>query len=849
MAAIARWCIRHRLVAVLLWLSALCGVSVAAVFAGTAYSNDYDVPGTESGRATELLRDGFHGRFDGGDTIVWRTEQGSVRSAAVEQRVTAMLKKVERLDGVASVTGPYASPQPPSGKAAGASAGKAGEGGRAGKTGKTDKAGKAGGKKGAGERSDRKGSGTASGTTPAGKTSAGKTSTDEASPGKTFADKTSADKTPAASGSAGRAGEGTAAAGEARAIDGGPDGAARISEDGRTAYATVAFEAKPGDVPESQARAVVDTAKAAARDGLQVELGGSATALAETPTSHLAEIVGVAVAAVVLFLAFGSLAASLLPIATALVSVGAAYAGIVLLGHVMDVADFAPVLGLLIGLGVGIDYALFIVTRHRKGLRRGLSVADAAEKAVATTGRAVVFAGLTVCIALLGMMILQLSFLNGVAIAACLTVLLTVAASVTLLPALLSFIGMRALGRPERRRLARRGPRPELTTGFAARWSAFVERHPKLLGLVATVVMAVLALPTFSLHLGTSDQGNAPASSTTRKAYDLVAEGFGPGSNGPLTLVAALDGADDRLAMQQLPAALRATEGVASVSPVTFNSRADTAVVTVVPESAPQSQRTSDLVDRLRADVLPAAESGTSLDVRVGGVTASHDDFADVIVGKLPLFVGVVISLGCALLLLAFRSVGIPLKAALMNVAAVASAFGVVVAIFQWGWGSEPLGLGSAGPIEPFLPVIMVSVLFGLSMDYQVFLVSRMYEEWLETRDNRRAVRVGLAETGRVINSAAIIMISVFLAFVLSGDRVIAMFGIGLAAAVALDAFVLRTLLVPALMHMLGSANWWLPRWLDRRLPRLSIEPPESPSPAHAKIAGTRVSEDGTLTR
>ncbi|MFJ9804796.1 MMPL family transporter [Streptomyces wuyuanensis] len=805
MSAIARWCIRHRLVAVMLWLSTLCGVSVAAVLAGTAYSNDYDVPGTESGRATELLQNGFHGRFDGGDTIVWHSTRGSVRAADVEQRMTAVLKKVERLDGVASVTGPYGtSPQPPSGKASsGSSDGKPGRTGEA--SSKKDS------KKDAKARSD-------------GRNAAG-------------------------TGSAGKAGDAAAAGGREGDAGTGQGAAAQISEDGRTAYATVVFEAKAADVPEAQARAVVDTAKAAAHDGLRVELGGSATALAETPTSHIAEIVGVAVAAVVLFLAFGSLAASLLPIATALVSVGAAYAGIVLLGHVMDVADFAPVLGLLIGLGVGIDYALFIVTRHRKGLRRGLPVAEAAEHAVATTGRAVVFAGLTVCIALLGMLILRLSFLNGVAIAACLTVLLTVAASVTLLPALLSFIGMRALGRPERRRLARRGPRPELPTGFAARWSVFVERRPKLLGLAATALMAVLALPTFSLHLGTSDQGNAPASSTTRKAYDLVAEGFGPGTNGPLTLVAALDGADDRLAMQQLPAALRATEGVASVSPVTFNSRADTAVVTVVPDSPPQSQRTSELVDRLRADVLPGAESGTSLEVHVGGVTASYDDFADVIVGKLPLFVGAVIALGCVLLLLAFRSVGIPLKAALMNVAAVASAFGVVVAIFQWGWGSELLGLGSAGPIEPFLPVIMVSVLFGLSMDYQVFLVSRMYEEWLETRDNRRAVRVGLAETGRVINSAAIIMISVFLAFVLSGDRVIAMFGIGLAAAVALDAFVLRTLLVPALMHMLGSANWWLPGWLDRRLPRISIETPESLSPAHAKIVGVRVSEDGPLAR
>ncbi|EPJ42441.1 putative membrane protein YdfJ [Streptomyces afghaniensis 772] len=497
---------------------------------------------------------------------------------------------------------------------------------------------------------------------------------------------------------------------------------------------------------------------------------------------------------------------------------------------------------MLIGLGVGIDYALFIVTRHRRGLKRGLSVTEAATNAVATTGRAVVFAGATVCIALLGMLILRLSFLNGVAIAASLTVILTVAASVTLLPALLSLIGMRALSRRERRRLAEHGPEPELPTGFAARWSAFVERHPKVLGAVALVVMAVLALPTFSLHLGTSDQGNDPKTATTRKAYDLLADGFGPGVNGPLTLVTKVDGADEKLALDNLDATLRTTEGVASVTPVTFGSGGDTAYLTVVPESSPQSKQTSDLVDRLREEVLPRAEAGTSLDTQVGGMTAGYDDFADIIVAKLPVFVGVVIGLGCLLLLLAFRSIGIPLKAAAMNVAAVASAFGVVTAMFQWGWGSELLGLGSAGPIEPFLPVIMVSVLFGLSMDYQVFLVSRMYEEWLETGDNRRAVRVGLAETSRVINSAAVIMISVFLAFVLSGDRVIAMFGIALAAAVALDAFVLRTLLVPALMHLLGGANWWLPRWLGKRLPRISIEPPECRA-AHERLAAATDAE------
>nr|WP_203732909.1 MMPL family transporter [Streptomyces sp. SID12501] len=711
----------------MIWLAAFAGVTAAAAVAGSAYSNDYEVPGTESGRATQLLEKGFPDLGGDTDTVVWHTASGSgtVRAADVEQTMSSTLDRIADLPGVASVVSPY---------------------------------------------------------------------------------------------------EGS--------------GSSRISADGRTAYATVTFDKSAEDIGESEARAVVDAAEAARADGLQVELGGSAIALTESSGGHLAEVVGVVVAALVLFLAFGSLAASLLPIATALVSVGTAYAGIVLLGHAMTVADFAPMLGMLIGLGVGIDYALFIVTRHRRGLKRGLSVTEAATNAVTTTGRAVVFAGATVCIALLGMLILRLGFLNGVAIAASLTVVLTVAASVTLLPALLSFIGPRALSRRERRRLAEHGPEPELPTGFAARWSVFVEHHPKALGGAALVVMALLALPTLSLHLGTSDQGNNPRATTTRQAYDLLADGFGPGVNGPLTLVTPVSDAEDKLVLDNLAATLRTTEGVASSSPVTYSADGSTGYLTVVPESSPQSARTSDLVERLRAKVLPRAETGTSLDLQVGGVTASYDDFADVIVGKLPLFVGVVIGLGCLLLLLAFRSIGIPLKAAAMNVAAVASAFGVVVAIFQWGWGSELLGLGSAGPIEPFLPVIMVSVLFGLSMDYQVFLVSRMYEEWLETGDNRRAVRVGLAETSRVINSAAVIMISVFLAFVLSGDRVIAMFGIALAAAVALDAFVLRTLLVPALMHLLGGANWWLPRWLDRRLPRISIEPPECRSAA-AQMPGT----------
>lgn len=721
---------------IVLWLAVFAGVAAAAGVAGSAYSNNYEVPGTESGRASALLDRAFPGQSGDSDTLVWHTDSGTVRSAAVRKTMTRTLEKVAALPGVAEVHSPYGGP----------------------------------------------------GARPSG----------------------------------GR-------------------GAQQISRDGHTAYASVVFDRATDELDPAQVRRVVDTARTATGGGLQVELGGAGIALTEAPRAQLPEIIGLGAAAVVLFLAFGSLAATVLPIITALAAVGTASAGITLLGHAMTVADFAPMLGMLIGLGVGIDYALFIVTRHRKGLRAGLPVHEAAVRAVSVSGRAVVFAGATVCIALLGMLILRLSFLNGVALAASLTVVLTVAAAITLLPALLGLIGMRALSRRERRRLAERGPRPERPTGIAARWSGFVERHPKLLGTTAAAVMIVLALPTLGLHLGTSDQGNNPATSTTRKAYDLLAGGgpgdgrgggFGPGFNGPLTLVGTLDGAKDRIAFDRLPQRLREVPGIAQVGAPEFDGSHSTGVITVVPTTSPQSRQTSDLVAHLRTDVLPAAGGDSTLRVRVGGITASYDDFASVIVGKLPLFIGVVIALGSVLLLLAFRSIGIPLKAALMNVAAVASSFGIVVAVFQWGWGSELLGLGSAGPIEPFLPVIMVSVLFGLSMDYQVFLVSRMYEEWQLTGNNCRAVRVGLAETSRVINSAAVIMIAVFAAFILSGDRTIAMFGIGLACAVALDAFVLRTLLVPALMHLLGGANWWLPSWLDRWLPRISIEPPPEPGAA-----------------
>ncbi|WP_329141005.1 MMPL family transporter [Streptomyces sp. NBC_01476] len=602
-------------------------------------------------------------------------------------------------------------------------------------------------------------------------------------------------------------------------------GAAQVSKDGRTAYATVTYTRLGNDMSDDQAQLLIDTAHQARTKGLAVEVGGNKPAQAEAPLPGLAEGVGIAAAAVVLFLALGSLFGMLLPIVTALFGIGISSSAIILLSHGMDVADFSPQLATLVGLGVGIDYALFIVTRHRKGILRGRSPEESAVTALNTSGRAVLFAGGTVCIALLGMFTLRLTFLNGVAVAAALTVVITVAAAVTLLPALLGVLGMRVLSRRQRRRLAADGPELTAATGTAARWSSFLQRHPRWPAVVAVAVMATLAIPALSLRLGSSDQGNNPTTTTTRKAYDMLAGGFGPGFNGPLTILAEVPTQADRTALNGLVTRLRATDGIAYAAAVPMKPGDTVALVQAVPTTSPQDKATSDLIDHLRDDVVPAAERGSTMRAYVGGQTAIFRDFSTVLFGKLPLFIAVIIVLGFVLLLVAFRSLLVPLTAAVMNLVAAAASFGVLVACFQWGWGGAIAG--REGPIDAFLPVIMLSLLFGLSMDYQVFLVSRMHEEWVHSRDNARAVRVGLAETSRVINSAAVIMICVFAAFVLSGQRVLAMFGLGLAGAVALDAFILRTVLVPSLMHLFGAANWWLPGWLDRRLPHLAVEAAE----------------------
>jgi putative drug exporter of the RND superfamily len=605
-------------------------------------------------------------------------------------------------------------------------------------------------------------------------------------------------------------------------------GAAQVSRDDHIAYATVVFDAAGGSLATADVTRVVHLAEAARSPGVQVELGGQAVENALRPSVGISAGVGVVGAAVVLFLAFGSLLAMLLPLAVALAALVSGLMTVGLLSHVVSIPSIGPTLGILIGLGVGIDYALFVVTRHRGNLKAGMSPREAAVRALNTSGRAVLFAGTTVCIALFGMLVLRIGFISGLGIAAAITVLFTMAAAVTLLPALLGFLGLRVLSRRERRRLAAGGFAPEGNSGLWARWAGFVQRHPLPLAAGAAVVMLALAIPVLSLRLGSSDAANDPASSTTHQAYELLAEGFGPGFNGPLQLVGTTGSRADAAALTRLAGTLKAEPGIAAVSAPVAGQGA--ALISVIPATSPEAAATSTLIDRLRDSVIPAAEGGTTLRVYVGGVTAVNGDFAAVIAHKLLIFIAVILGLGFLLLVLAFRSLLIPAVAAVMNLLAAAASFGVLVAVFQFGWGLHLLNLGQAGPVESFLPVLMLAVLFGLSMDYEVFLVSRIREEWAVTGDNRQAVRTGQSTTGRVIIAAATIMILVFSAFILSGQQITGEFGLGLAAAVLLDAFLLRTVLVPALMHLSGRANWWLPGWLDRILPHLSIEPaPEAP--------------------
>ncbi len=597
----------------------------------------------------------------------------------------------------------------------------------------------------------------------------------------------------------------------------------QISRDGTIGFATVAFDAQVTDLDKDDILAVIDTAKAAANDGLQVNLGGQAIRYAQAPEQSAAEAIGVGVAIVVLIVVLGSLAAMAMPLIVTFAAIGVAMTLVLAASALFDIASFAPTLAVMIALGVGIDYALLILNRFRNERRGGAGVRDATLTALDTAGRSVLFAGMTVVIALLGMLVLGITFLNGPAIASALAVFFTMVGSLTLLPALLGAFGHRV-------KVGKEKPAGATPRGFA-RWAAILERRPRMFVVATVAVLAVVAFPVFGMQLGTSDSGNDTAGSTTRIAYDQLSEGFGPGFNGPLLVVSELPAAGDAAGLTALSEAIAATDGVATVTPPALNPAKDTATLTVFPTTKPQAAATTQLLETLREEVVPPVESSTGVTASITGATALSADLSAVLASKLPLFIAVVVGLSLLLLAVVFRSLVIPAKAAVMNVLSIGAALGVITFVFQDGHLASLIGVTTTGPIEAFLPVFMFALVFGLSMDYEVFLVSRMHEEWERTKDAALAVRNGLALTGKVVMAAAIIMISVFGSFMLGDDRTIKLFGLGLASAVLVDAFLIRLVLVPALMYTFGNATWWMPRVLERRLPRISVEGPDTPAP------------------
>jgi len=610
-------------------------------------------------------------------------------------------------------------------------------------------------------------------------------------------------------------------------------GAKQVSADSRTAYATVVFTS------DSHEAAAAKLAKAAATTQLDIQVGGAA--FTKISPGGVSEVIGILAALMILMLVFRSVWAAVLPIITGVAGVGLSSLAVILLSHVITLPSVAPELGALIGLGVGIDYALFIVNRQRKALRQGSDLPRAISTAMNTSGRAVLFAGGTVIVALLGLVILNVGFLTGLGIAAAVTVFLTVMAAMTLLPALLATMGRRVLRKSERAATGSLAPtgvgaasdavpgRP----GFWTRWAWLVERRPVMAGVLAVAVLAGLAAPALAMRLGAADDSSAPTGTSARSYYDTMANAFGKGIDAQVLLVAQTPDRQARTAWTTLIRQLPGVKGVASVGTPATVSGSELSTIQVVPTTASQDRETSDLVRTLRSGIVPRAEAGTDLRVYVGGTTATSIDFASALTSKLPLFLAIVAVLGFLLLTLAFRSLLVPAIGAIGNLLTIAVALGSTVALFQWGWGQPLFGIGGPAPLEYIVAILIVGVVFGLSMDYHVFLVSRMHERWTQTGDNRRAVTSGAADTGGVIVTAAAIMACVFASFGLAGVRTISEFGVGLAIAVLADAFLLRMTVIPALMHLTGSRNWAIPSWLDRVLPHLSVESPSTDSPAH----------------
>jgi RND superfamily putative drug exporter len=598
-----------------------------------------------------------------------------------------------------------------------------------------------------------------------------------------------------------------------------PAAARQISRDGTVAYATIDFTLSTEQIHQATTDRIISLADHARSPGVRVELGGNMFETGGAPGGTAA--IGLLAAIVILLLTFGSVLAMGLPILIALFGIGTGLSLVAVLSHVLSTPDFTSELASMIGIGVGIDYALFIVTRYRQGLHDGLEPESAVVLAIDTAGRAVLFAGVTVVISLFGLFLMGVEFVRGLAAGASVTVALVMIASVTLLPAVLGFCG-HAIDRLAVPGLHRRENAHRKSVWF--RWSRVVQRRPWVAAIGALVVLVVLAVPLFGMHLGFSDAGNDPKSTTTRQAYDLLAKGFGAGFSGPLVLAAELSPKGDAAVLSQLVVDVSRTPGVVAVSPAQVSPSGAAAVIQVIPSSSPQSLQTVSLIHNLRKHVIPAALANSQTKVYVGGFTASGVDVSDRFSSRLALFIGAVLALSFLLLMAVFRSLLVPLKAVVMNLLSIGAAYGVVVTVFQNGHFGSLIGSNGTGPIAPFIPMMLFAIVFGLSMDYEVFLLSRIREEYDRTGDNALAVADGLAATARVITAAALIMITVFASFILGDNQVVKLFGLGLAFAIFIDASVVRMVLVPATMELLGAANWWFPKWLDRIVPRLHVE-------------------------
>ncbi|GIG63843.1 membrane protein [Phytomonospora endophytica] len=693
MERLAGWSQRHRLLALLVWVVVLGGVTAASQAIGTDYRDDHSLPGTESQAVTEAFEK--YAPAESGTTvqIVFQSDDGLASQRAA---ITALVDRVDDMPSVLTVSDPFESH-------------------------------------------------------------------------------------------------------------------GSINDAGTIGFATATLDGPATEVPAEDVRAVIDAAREFESDALRVELGGDAVRGAEESSGGAAEGAGMLAALVILLFMFGSLLAAAVPLLTAVFAVGSTLGLIAIASNVFTLPSYIVPLMMLVGLGVGVDYALLIFTRFRGEIRRGADRETAARTALDTAGRSVLFAGATVIIALLGLLALGLGGLQGVALGVGLTVLVTMLASVTLLPSLLSLMGRRIEAS-----ILRRAAKAKSEPGARwRRWAALMQRRPLVPLLFALALLVALSAPALAMRLGFADAGTEAPTTTSRQAYDLLGEGFGTGFNGPLIVLSEGDDAAAQAAYEKLSS----TVGIAEVAPPQRIAPGELSMLLVFPDTAPQAAETAELVAHLRADVLPPVADGTGATYLVGGSTAAAVDFADAVSDRMPLFLLVVVGLSALLLMAVFRSLLIPIKAAILNLLSIGASLGVITLVFQEGW----FGVQS-GPIEAFVPVMIFAIVFGLSMDYEVFLVSRMHEEWRRTGDATHAVREGLATTGGVITAAGAIMIVVFGAFVLSPDRMLQQFGLGLAVAVLLDALVIRCLVVPTVMRLFGTKAWWLPRRLDRVLPKIALE-------------------------